>query len=153
MKATTREHLAAMDTMLVQSAWKFTSEGEMVTLHGLAVTLCVTLRPEQDVGHLQTRDVIDLWDQGGETSFAAKPPVAVLSFFDTLLKHDHGPPADVVVVLGDPHLRGPALTYPVVILDGRLPAETGGCSLFIDATGRPAIVAAAAGRSHVAVPS
>ncbi len=40
-------------------------------------------------------------------------------------------------VLSNPQLREDTLTYKVKVLDGKLPAQAGPCSLFIDPIGRP----------------
>jgi hypothetical protein len=126
----------AGEVLLVQNARKFTSEGETITLHGVAATLYFADGPRREVGHLQTRELVELWSMGAN-SLVDDPPHAVLTFFDRLLPREDLPPENVVVVLRNPRLHGDALTYSVEILDGVLPAETGGCTLFIDVAGRP----------------
>ncbi len=46
-------------------------------------------------------------------------------------------PGDVVVVLHDPAIGEDSITYAVEVLDGKLPASAGACTLFIDPLGRP----------------
>jgi hypothetical protein len=129
--------VAPADAFFVLNARKFTSDGDAVTLLGFApVTLYFADRPRREVGHLGTRDFLALWDRG-EHGFEAHPPVALLAFLDPLLGPEEAPPDDVAVVLRDPYVRGDALTYTVELLAGTLPAETGSCSLFIDARTRP----------------
>jgi hypothetical protein len=126
-----------VEALFVQTARKFTSDGPTITLSGLAPTLYFASRPSRDVGHVLTVDFLALWNEG-EDSFGADPPEAVLSFFDRLLQPDEAPPDDVTVVLREPVLLGDALSYSIDVITGTVPHETGGCSLFIDAT-RPAL--------------
>ncbi len=130
--------LSVVEALFVQTARKFTSNGSAITLSGLTPTLYFASRPSRDVGLLPTEDFVALWS-GGEGSFAADPPDATISFFDRLLQRDETPPDDVTVVLRDPVLLGDAVTYAIDVVSGSVPADTGGCSVFIDAT-RPALV-------------
>ena len=123
--------LGHLEAVFVQSAKKFSSGGDTVTLGGVSPTLYFASRPTWEVGQLQTRDFVALWDHG-ERSFAEEPPSAVLAFFDPLLQADEAPPDDVTVVLRDPVLLGDALTYAIEVVAGIVPADTGGCSVFID---------------------
>jgi hypothetical protein len=43
----------------------------------------------------------------------------------------------VIVVLREPYLVDDNLTYKIDVLEGKLPAKAGPCSLFIDPIGRP----------------
>jgi hypothetical protein len=134
--------LSVVEALFVQTARKFTSDGSTITLGGLTPTLYFASRPSREVGQLPTVDFVALWTQGAD-SFAADPPEAVLSFFDRLLQPDEIPPDDVTVVLRQPVMLGDALTYSIDVVEGSVPAETGGCSVFIDAT-RPALAPIAA---------
>jgi hypothetical protein len=84
------------------------------------------------VGHLTSKQFVDLWGEG-ENSFAADPPNAVISF----LSDDDEAPEDAIVVLKDPGLEGDKVTYTVKVLEGKLPARGESCSVFIDPFGRP----------------
>jgi hypothetical protein len=134
--------LSVVEALFVQTARKFTSTGPMITLSGLTPTIYFASRPSLDVGQVLTADFLALWNEG-EDSFDMNPPEAVLSFFDRLLLPDEAPPDDVTVVLRDPVLLGDALSYAIDIITGTVPHETGGCSIFIDAT-RPGLAPIAA---------
>ena len=131
-----------IDALFVQSATGFTSEGERITLHGLAEsTVYFADRPRREVGHMRSTSFIELWDVG-VYSFAIDPPNAVLSFLD-----GDDAPDDVVVVLHEPKLEGDALTYRVDVLEGVLPGLSGACTVFIDSFGRPLSPASVLGRA------
>jgi len=133
--------LEEMAAMFVQSAYEMTYDGERMTLHGLSpATLFFSDRPEHVVGHLTTRQFVELWAEG-EDSFADDPPNAVLSFLDDdveLLE-------DAVFVLQDPALEGESITYRIAVLEGRMPDHSRACTLFIDPIGVPLSAASVAG--------
>jgi len=127
------QQLEEIEAMFVQVARGMTTEGDRVTLHGIApATLFFSDRPQRVVGHLTAQQFIDEWDKG-ENSFAADPPNAVLSFLDA----DGETPEDAIVVIKDPGLEGDRMSYTVQVLEGNLPAKAESCSLFIDPFGRP----------------
>ena len=127
------QQLEEIEAMFVQVARGMTTDGDRVTLHGLApATLFFSDRPQRVVGHLTAQQFIDEWDKG-ENSFAADPPNAVLSFLDA----DGETPEDAIVVIKDPGLEGDRMSYTVQVLEGSLPAKAESCSLFIDPFGRP----------------
>jgi hypothetical protein len=131
-----------IDALFVQSATGFTSEGALITLHGLAEsTVYFADRPRREVGHMRSSSFVELWDVGAY-SFAVDPPNAVLSFLD-----GEDAPDDVVVVLREPRLEGDRLIYRVDVLEGTLPQRSGPCSVFIDAFGRPPSPASVLGRA------
>lgn len=136
-----------IDALFVQSATALTTGVGTVTLHGLTdSTIYFADRPRREVGHIPSRRFVELWNAGVD-SFAVDPPNAVLSF----LEDSEDTPEDAVVVLRDPRLDGDALTYRVEVLEGRLPATSGPCALFIDVFGRPLSPASVAG-VHLARP-
>ena len=146
--------LSVVEALFVQPARKFASNEGTITLTGLTPTLYFASRPTRDVGQVSIPDFVTLWNHGKD-SFAADPPEAVLSFFDVLLHPGEAPPDDVTVVLHDPVVLGDALTYEIDVVSGTMPAETGGCSVFIEAT-RPAlapVVAAYVRRCRLGVSS
>ena len=125
--------LEEIEAMFVQVASGMTTEGDRVTLHGLApATLFFSDRPQRVVGHLTAQQFVDEWDKG-ENSFAADPPNAVLSFLET----GDDTPEDAIVVIKNPGLEGDKISYTVQVLEGSLPAQAESCSLFIDPFGRP----------------
>ncbi len=122
-----------MEALFVQSARRATSSVGSLTLHELAPsTLMFSDRPERIVGHLTSKQFVEGWGHG-QNSFLEDPPNAVLSF----LTDEDEVPEDVVVTLTNPKLEWERLTYDVDVLEGRLPATSGPCSLFIDPVGRP----------------
>jgi hypothetical protein len=125
---------AEFEALYVQSARRATAYGDVLTLHDLAPsTLMFSDRPKRIAGHLTTKQFVEGWGHG-ENSFLDDPPNAVLSF---LGGEQEEAPEDVVVTLTNPRLEWERITYDVDVLEGRLPAATGPCSLFIDPVGRP----------------
>jgi hypothetical protein len=127
------EQLADAESMFVQTASGFTSDGSTVTLQGVtASTLYFSDRPERVVGHMATGDFVDLWGEG-DNSFATDPPNAVLAFVEA----GADAPADTVVVITDPVLDADGLSYSIEVLEGTVPIQGGPVTLFIDPFGRP----------------
>jgi len=122
-----------IEALFVQSARGMTSSDGSVTFHGLThSTLFFADRPQRIVGHLSSKKFVNQWGEG-EDSFAEDPPNAVISF----LENEDTPPEEVTVELSDPQIDEDTLTYKIIVLDGKLPAKAGPCSLFIDPVGRP----------------
>ena len=122
-----------IEALFVQSARGMTSSDGSVTFHGLThSTLFFADRPQRIVGHLSSKRFVNQWGEG-EDSFAEDPPNAVISF----LENEDTPPEEVTVELSDPQIDEDTLTYKIIVLDGKLPAKAGPCSLFIDPVGRP----------------
>jgi len=133
MSEITEPNVESIEALFVQSARGMTTNNGSVTFHGLAhSTLFFADRPQRVVGHLSSRKFVDQWGEG-EDSFAEDPPNAVVSF----LEDGDIVPEEVTMTISDPNLDGDSLTYKVDVLDGKLPASTGPCSLFIDPVGRP----------------
>jgi len=127
------DQLASQESMFVQTARGFTSDGTTVTLQDVTPsTLYFSDRPERAVGHMTTTDFVDLWGEG-DNSFAADPPNAVLAFVEA----GDDAPDDPVVVIKKPLLQEGRLSYSVDVLEGTVPAEGGAVTLFIDPFGRP----------------
>lgn len=141
MSQVTEEQLEEMEALFVQSAASMTSDGGSITLKGLSPsTLYFSDRPKREVGHMTTRQFVDVWGDG-DNSFADNPPNAVLSFAEPGDRR----PEDVVVVIENPVLDGDQLSYSIKVLDGAVPTTTGPCALFIDPFGRPLSPVSAAG--------
>ena len=133
MSEQTEPQVENIEALFVQSAHGLTTNNGSVTFHGLAhSTLFFADRPQRIVGHLSSRKFVEEWGEG-EDSFAEDPPNAVVSF----LADGDEVPEEVTMTISDPILDGDSLTYKVEVLDGKLPASTGPCSLFIDPIGRP----------------
>jgi hypothetical protein len=127
------EQLEAEESMFVQTARGFTSDGGTLTLQDVTpATLYFSDRPQRVVGHFTTADFVELWGEG-DNSFEADPPNAVLSFAEA----GADVPADAVVVIQNPVLDGDGLSYSVEVLEGPVPAQGGPVTLFIDPFGRP----------------
>jgi hypothetical protein len=127
------EELQAEESMFVQTAQGVTSDGGTLTLTGVtASTLYFSDRPQRAVGSMKTADFVDLWGVG-DNSFETDPPNAVLSF----LEPGGEVPEDAVVVIKDPRLEHGQLTYTIDVLEGKVPAQAGPVTLFIDPFGRP----------------
>ena len=107
MSEVTGKQLEDMEALFVQTAANLTSDGGTITLHGLSPsTLYFSDRPQREVGHMSSRQFVDVWGDG-DNSFAVNPPNAVLSFVEPGDRQ----PEDAVVVIQEPHLDGEALTY------------------------------------------
>ena len=133
MSVNTEPQVDSIEALFVQSARGMTSSDDTMTFHGLAhSTLFFADRPQRVVGHLSSKKFVNQWGEG-ENSFAEDPPNAVISF----LENDDAPPEEVTVELLDPQIDEDTLTYKIIVLDGKLPAKAGPCSLFIDPVGRP----------------
>ena len=141
MTQITEEKLEDMEALFVQTSASMTSDGGSITLHGLSPsTLYFADRPQREVGHMSSRQFVELWGDG-DNSFADNPPNAVLSFAEP----GDRLPTDAVVVIQDPRLDGDVLSYSIKVLDGSVPSATGACALFIDPFGRPLSPVSAAG--------
>src|SRR5476649_2849138 len=82
-------------------------------------------RPARGAGHIDLREVVDLWSTG---SFAKDPPNATVSAF----AKDGSAVSDAVVVLTKPRLEGDKLTFDVAVLEGELGKSDGPAAIFID---------------------
>jgi hypothetical protein len=134
MSQVTEEQLEDIEALFVQTAGKLASDGrKMISLKSVSPsTLYFADRPRRETGHMSTQRFVELWGEG-ESSFAADPPNAVLSFAEP----EDRTPEEVVVTIRYPRLGGDSLSYEVDVLGGTLPTSTGPCALFIDPFGRP----------------
>jgi hypothetical protein len=133
----TRLHPAAVSagdvvpSLLVMGAKSYTLRNGKLTLHGVSPTTVVFAdRPQRLAGHVPTGALIEDWADG-TSSFAKDPPNADFSVLR------EGTPANTVVELKNPSLRGETLTYDVRVLEGEVPAAGAEASLFIDIIGMP----------------
>jgi hypothetical protein len=92
---------------------------------------------------LEAGQFVSDWGEG-DNSFAEDPPNAVLSF----LQDGDAVPEEVTMVISDPQVTEDTLTYKVEVLDGKLPAKAGPCTLFIDPFGRPLSPVSVAGMNR-----
>jgi len=125
------ENKHEVEYLFVQFASEANLANGVLTLEGInPSTLYFSDRPDRIVGHVTTKKFIDHWAKGKD-NFEADPPNATL----TILAQ--GRPEEVVVELKNPRLKGNALVFDVMVLDGPKTVEGGPCSLFIDMIGRP----------------
>ncbi len=112
--------------LLAQTAKQLRFDGETMILDGMSpATLFFADRPQRLTGHFSNADFVQLWNSG-EQSFAADPPNAAVALLEEANK------APVIVELKSVALVDDALHYKVKVLQGELPAQTGGVGLFID---------------------
>jgi hypothetical protein len=138
------QELEALDAMFVQSAAAVEYTDGCITLRGVTPsTLYFSDRPQRIVGHIGTREFVEIWGEG-DNSFGDDPPNAVLAF----APRGGITPQDVVVEISEPALSGPDLSYAATVLDGSLPARAEGCTLFIDPFGRPLSPVSVAGMAR-----
>lgn len=122
---------AVPEFMFVQNAQGASFSDGTLTLQGVSpVTVFFSDRPDRIAGHGLTTEFVAKWGEG-DNSFASDPPNASLSMVvgDEIV--------DVIAVLENPRLEGSDLLYDVELLDGEMPANAQGVSLFIDVIGRP----------------
>ncbi len=121
-----------VEMLFVQTAKGATLVNGKLTLTGVSpTTVYFSDRPTRVAGHLATSEMIPLWSEG-KNSFLKDPPNATLSTFT-----GDGKVANVVVELKNPGLDGDHMTYDVRVLQGTLPANAEGASLFVDVIGMP----------------
>jgi hypothetical protein len=119
------------DFLFVQNAHSVAYADGKLTLKDVSpVTVMFSDRPERIAGHMATTRFVPFW-KDGKDSFLKDPPNATLSFTEDKQLDD------VVVELRDPVLADNNLTYSVRVLEGKMPAEGGLASLFIDIIGMP----------------
>jgi hypothetical protein len=125
------EALGKVTLLFVQNAQGVSLDNTKLTLKGISPsTIFFSDRPQRIAGHMSTKEFISLWSTGKD-SFLADPPNANLSVFG------ESKVGDVVVELRNPTLTGQDFSYDVRVLDGKMPPQSGACSLFIDVIGMP----------------
>jgi len=116
--------------MFVQSAEDLRVDAAKGTLRLVRVnqqTLYFSDRPQRVTGNLKMADYLKTWKEG-RGSFGADPPNATLSVYEP----GKADPTLVVVTLMKPVVDGADLLYSYKILEGKMPANGGATSLFID---------------------
>jgi hypothetical protein len=121
-----------LEVVFLQVALGVLHAGRDVVLLGVSpATFYVGYPPDASMGHIDTAEFIEAWDDGEEGSEAVTAS-AVLS----LLGSANAPAHDVRVALSEPHLDGDVLRYRAEIVSGTLQSTEGACSLFVDRLGR-----------------
>jgi hypothetical protein len=116
--------------MYVQSAEDLRVDAARSTLRLVRVnpqTLYFSDRPKRIAGHLKMADYLKTWKEGRD-NFGADPPNATLSVYEP----GRAEPTLVVVTIMKPVVDGADLLYTYKIVEGRMPANGGQTSLFID---------------------
>lgn len=122
---------AAVRLLFVQTADGGTFDGTTIVLKDVPPTIYFADRPHRYSGVVETRKFMEHWDKG-EESFKNDPPNAAIQIFNA-----EGKVTGAVVELVDATLvshskEGDVISYKVRLLNGKLPATFGQCSLFID---------------------
>lgn len=117
--------------LFVQNATSGSFDGAKLTLENVGPTVFFADRPQRVTGHMRTTHFVSQWGVGDD-SFKEDPPNAAFSIYskDAL--------ETAVVEISNPTLEGTTLSYDATVLDGKLPADFGESSLFIDILGRGA---------------
>lgn len=114
--------------LYVMSSKSGTFINNTLTLKDVATVVFFSNRPNRIAGHVTPQRFVEEWDKG-ISSMKSDPPNATLSILEgDMVKN-------VVVTLIAPFISGDTITFKVEPLDGKLPAEFGRASLFIDASG------------------
>ena len=118
--------------MFVQSADDLKADPATSTFRLVKVnqqTLYFSDRPVRIAGHIKMADYLKEWTaKAGKDNFGVDPPNATLSIYEP------GQPENtlVVVKITNPVVDGGDLIYSYKIIDGKMPANGGATSLFID---------------------
>ncbi|WP_111428979.1 hypothetical protein [Rhodobacteraceae bacterium DSL-40] len=123
-----------MPSLIVMNSQGAVLADGQLTLKGIAGNSIVFAdRPVRSAGHAPTSVLLDEWNPDYPDSFYADPPNATVSVFGESEKDVY----DAVVVLKNPQMSGPDLTFDVDVLEGDLTGATGAAAIFIDIIGRP----------------
>ena len=113
--------------LFVQSAGSMSYSDGVLTLKDVApLTVFFSDRPQRVAGHMPTKSFMQHWTTG-KNSFEKDPPNATLSVF-----HQNAPATDAVVELTSPKVEGGDISFRIKVLSGKVPAQGGEASLFID---------------------
>jgi hypothetical protein len=135
-----KEGETVVPVMFVQNATSSHYSDGVLTLSGIQPqVLWFSNRPFRMAGTSSLAEYMKDWDDGND-SFKAAPPNGSLSYLngDSM--------SSVAMELSNPLLVGDSISYQVKMLAGKLPAQSGPISLFIDFVGmvwrRPVVIGA-----------
>lgn len=113
--------------LFIQTAHGATFDGKTLTLTNVdPVILMFSDRPTRVAESVPLADFLRAWDAKKSGGFETDPPNAGITFIaDSNL-------STVSVELKQPHLTGATLTYQVRVIKGKLPANLGTSSVFVD---------------------
>ncbi len=95
-------------------------------------TIYFSDRPVRLAGHLKMGDYLKEWAKAeGDDNFTKDPPNATLSVYEPGQRDN----TLAVVEISHPKIEGADLVYTYKLLDGKMPANGGTATLFIDAIG------------------
>ena len=109
--------------LFVMNARSGSFDGKILILRDVPPTLMFSDRPFRIWGHMSTPELIDAVSKG-PNSFTKDPPNAVLSTLGGDV------PMSATVVLHKPTVKGDSLSFPVEVLEGDIPKQFAGASLF-----------------------
>jgi len=95
-------------------------------LNGVPAVVWFTDRPERKAGHLTLEEFRRGWSKGSD-SYKDDPPNAVLAIEGQVSGKE------IVLVLTDLQIEGPAVIFKLKLLKGDIPASFDSASLFLDA--------------------
>ncbi len=114
-------------TMYVHSARGMRFDGHRLVLLDLAPsTVYLTGQPARIMGHLPTGMFLDRW-----YSDAGNNPTRLVAAVLSLLEIEDRHARDVHIQVALPRIAETGLVYEITVVSGSLPAQSGGCALFI----------------------
>jgi hypothetical protein len=121
---------AKVQLMFVQSAESFKADDKTLRLVNVSPqTVWFTDRPVRQAGHVTMPNYMKEWTAAaGSDNFSKDPPNATLSVYEP------GNAANTltVVEISHPAVDGKDIVYRYKLLEGKVPAQGGATSLFID---------------------
>ncbi|MBB1094298.1 hypothetical protein HUU61_23815 [Rhodopseudomonas palustris] len=121
--------------MFVQIADDIKVDAEAKTFRLVNVnqqTLFFSDRPERIAGHLKMPVYLNEWtSKAGKDNFSANPPNATISIYEPGQEEN----TLAVVEITNPKIDGSDLIYSYKMIEGRLPANGGETTIFIDRIG------------------
>lgn len=113
--------------LFIQTSRGATFDGKTLTLTNVdPAILMFSDRPTRVAESVPLADFLIAWDSKKSGGFETDPPNAGITFIAD------GNLSTASVELKRPHLAGTTLTYQVRVLKGKLPADLGTSSLFVD---------------------
>ena len=126
-----QDHDMQISLLFVQTSKAIASDAQSFRLiEANDQTIYFSDRPNRIAGHIPLDRFVKGWSKG-EDSFAANPPNAVVSVYETSLVEN----VTAVVELSAPVMDGSDLVYSYRIVDGAMPTRGGATSVFIDTFG------------------
>ncbi|MFN8168044.1 MAG: hypothetical protein U0S36_04605 [Candidatus Nanopelagicales bacterium] len=133
-----RRRWTADDLSLDSGRFTFIQVARGMNFDGTALALVelapimpyVTGSPLTCLGHISTGAFLDLWTSDPRPPVDSPSRPSVLSLADPAIS----PLADSLLLLARPRIHDTGLCYSVTVLSGTLPASSGSCVLYVNAT-------------------